>query len=527
MSKAIRDKIYFPLWGIALLALLVRFIFFHGISPSDQYTYSKVAFDIVQGNWNPGYYFEQTTRWGLLFPLALSYKLLGVNDLSSVLFPLLTSLGTVATGYFLAGFLGGMRAAILTGLALAFFPLEVIYASQPMADSPLSFWLLLSLYFFVRADSATELKHNRKFYLYCGIALGLAYATKIIALLIAPFFLFLLIIKRKIQWQWSWIGVGFLIIFLFEFGFFRYVIGDGLYRFNLIRNDHASNLVLSAAGTGFNHETWIYLYWMFLDFHTVGLAFIILGLLILRRICVFSFSPERIVSNYWILILWSGVLCFILSFYPQTVKPYLSIYKIEAYILVFSAPLLVALGILVSRLKTRAQVLIISLLVFSALPLVWLLQEGYRANLDCTRAVAEFYQSHRDRPIYAHRSEQRLLKYFDNFQHNNLYKTYRFPTSADVEPSEPINLQNTYVVISQPILDKYKNDGYPEEILHRPEKWKVVFSYTRPESMVTKLARKLVDQLEKLKISSGVTQKIRNKLTDLSYQQPVTVYATN
>lgn len=527
MSKAIRDKIYVPLWWIILLALLLRVMFFHGISPSDQFTYSRMAADILQGNWEPGYHFEQTTRWGLLFPLALSYKLFGISDFSSALFPLFISLGTVAVGYFLAGFLGGMRAAVMTGIILAIFPLEIIYASQPMADGPLSFWLLLGLYYFVRADSPSELKHQRKFFLFCGVALGLAYATKFTAVLIAPFFLCLLFIRRRIEWKWAWIGVGFLTIFLAEYCFFYYAVGDGLYRYNLVRNDQASNLLLSATGAGFNHEIWIYLYWMLVDFHTVGVSFIILLCLIIRRIFLFRSAPERILNNIWMLLLWSVVLCLILSFYPQTIKPYLPIYKIEAYILMFSAPLLVALGALVARLKTRTQMITIFLLVVTSLPFVWLLQQSYRANTDNMRAIAAFYQTHRDRPIYAHRTDQRLLRYYDGFQHNDLYKTYRFLKPGDVDPAETIKLENTYVVINPPILDKYKNDTYPYEILHPPSSWKIVYSYTRPESIIITIAEKFVDLVDKLKISPDIVLKLKNKLKDISYQQPVIVYATN
>ncbi len=527
MSNAIRDKIYIPLWWIILLALLLRLVFFHGISPSDPFTYSKVADDIAQGHWNLTYSFEQTTRWGILFPLALSYKLFGVNNFSSTLFPLLTSLGTVVVGYFLAGFLGGMRAAILTALALAVFPLEIIYASQPMAESPLSFWLLLSLYYFVRADSASEIKQNRRFFLLCGIALGMAYATKFIAVLIAPFFLFVLLIRRRIQWQWSWIGVGFLIVFLAEYCFFNFYIGNGLYRYDSISSDHASNLLLSGSGLSYNHEIWIYLYWMFIDFHTVGLGFIILLLMILRRFFLSSSSSKKILNVTWILILWSVVLCLILSLYPQMIKPYLPIYKIEAYMIVFSAPLLVALGILLSSFRIRVQITAISLLVISSLPFVWFLQESYRANTDNIRAVANFYQAHRDRPIYAHRTDQRLLRYFDHFQHDELYKNYRFPKAGEIGISEPVNLQNTYVVINQPVLDKYKNDDYPYEILHRPGKWRIVFTYTRPESFLVKTAGKIIDVADILKIAPEVTRKFKNKIKDISAQEPVVVFAAN
>src|SRR5438128_1057185 len=121
---------------LLLFALALRVIFWHGISPGDPFTYSLSAWDIVQGKWNPAFFYEQTTRWGLLFPLAASYRIFGVNEFSSLLWPLLTSLGTVVVAYLLALHLKNERAAILAGIIVATFPLEIIYASQPMADGP-------------------------------------------------------------------------------------------------------------------------------------------------------------------------------------------------------------------------------------------------------------------------------------------------------------------------------------------------------------------------------------------------------
>ena len=167
------------------------------------------------------------------------------------------------------------------------------------------------------------------------------------------------------------------------------------------------------------------------------------------------------------------------------------------------------------------------LLVISSLPFVWFLQESYRANTDNIRAVANFYQAHRDRPIYAHRTDQRLLRYFDHFQHDELYRNYRFPKAGEIGISEPVNLQNTYVVINQPVLDKYKNDNYPYEVLHRPVKWRIVFTYTRPESFLVKTAGKIIDVVDILKIAPEVTRKFKNKIKDIAYQEPVIVFAAN
>ena len=233
----ISNSAFFKLTILLVFAFLLRVLLFHGIAPGDPFTYSLSAWAIVQGHWNPGYFYEQTTRWGVLFPLAASYKLFGVHEFSSTLWPLFTSLGTVAVAYLLALHLKGERAALLAGIIVATFPLEIIYATQPMADCPLSFWLLLSLYCFVRGEAAEASKYKRWFFLCSGIALALAYATKFVAILIAPFFLLVLLWRRRIEWHWAWLGLGFLLVFAVEFVIFQQVTGNGLARLDLVLHD--------------------------------------------------------------------------------------------------------------------------------------------------------------------------------------------------------------------------------------------------------------------------------------------------
>ena len=503
---------------LLMLALALRILLFHGIAPGDPFTYSQSAWEIVQGHWNPNYFYEQTTRWALLFPLAASYKLFGVREFSSVLWPLLTSLGTVAVAYLLAWHLKGERAAWWAGILVATFPLEIMYATQPMADCPLSFWLLLSLYCFVRGEDAAN--NKRWFFFGSGIALALAYATKFVAILVAPFFLLVLLWRRRIEWSWAWLGAGFLLVFVVEFIIFQQATDNGFARLDLVLHDKASHAPVTAGAFQVQNSVWLYLYWLFVDFHYVGASFIVLLLTLLQR--AIKGLPANS-SNAWLVLFWALTLLLILSVYPTSTNPYVPLYKIEAYMLMFTAPLLVLTAVLLSEVTQRWQRAAMAVILLTALPFAYLLHESYRAHGDNARAIWDWAQSHTDRRIYAHRSDQRLLQYFDGFQRNAAYQDFRLPNpNEDAHDTPRINFQHTYVVVDQYLLSYHREDSYPPEVTNPPSQWREVYRYQRPEHWLRRVVATVTKPLP-----SNFAAAINRKFANWSHTQPVIIYATD
>ena len=138
--------------AILVLALLIRAgIFFHGIRGSDAYAYAWHAHALATGQYRVsevgdafyGY------RYGLLLPLAATYALFGVNDLTSAAIPLGLALATIALTYSLGVNLSGPRLGLISALIMATYPASIIGASLVGPDSFLPFyvgigvWLLL------------------------------------------------------------------------------------------------------------------------------------------------------------------------------------------------------------------------------------------------------------------------------------------------------------------------------------------------------------------------------------------------
>jgi 4-amino-4-deoxy-L-arabinose transferase-like glycosyltransferase len=434
---------------------------------------------------------------------------------------LLTSVGTVAFAYALALHLKGERAALWAGILVAIFPLEIMYATQPMADCPLSFWLLLSLYCFVRGETAQT--RQGWFFFFSGIALALAYATKFVAILIAPFFLLVLLWRRRIEWNWAWLGAGFLLILALEFIVFQQVMGNGLARLDLVLHDKTSHAPMTAGAFQVQNSVWLYLYWMFVDFHYVGLSFVVLLLMLLHRGIKNWRGRQKLPMASRLPLLWALTFLFILSVYPTSIKPYVPLYKIEVYMLMFSAPLLVVTAVFLSTYAQRVQIVMLFLIVLSTLPFVYLLRESYRAHSDNTRAIRAFAHTHADRLLYAHRSDQRLLQYFDGFRRNDMYQSFRLAKpSVDIHPTPAINFRYTYVAINQYLLNYHREDSYPPEITNPPPHWREVYRYQRPEHWLRRVVAKLTEW-----VSPEIAEPINRKFANWSHTQPVIIYSVD
>jgi hypothetical protein len=161
--------------------------------------------------------------------------------------------------------------------------------------------------------------------------------------------------------------------------------------------------------------------------------------------------------------------------------------------------------------------------VLSSLSFVYLLHESYRAHGDNARAIFAFAQAHPDRPVYAHRSDQRYLQYFAGFQQNERYKSFRLPKpDDDAHATSPINFQQSYVAINHYLVDYHREDQYPPEIATPPVGWREVYRYQRRTHWLRRVVAAITNQL-----SPALAPTINRKFAKWSHTQPVIIYATD
>ena len=240
-NKDILNKNRIILLLIVLFGLSLRLIFFSGVGISDDLAYSRFAHDIDKGlETQSG--LTLSTRMGIIYATSFSYKLLGINDFSSVLFVLLASLGNIVLAYFFGKLLFNQKIALASAFLISFFPLEVVYSTKLLTDLPSAFFMALGVYVFLYAELKAK-KAHRILYLASGLSIGAGYFIRESALLIALFFIAYILYNRKIKVEYLLVPLGVLIVLGIESFIFFKLTGDPFFRSSMSQKylEEASN----------------------------------------------------------------------------------------------------------------------------------------------------------------------------------------------------------------------------------------------------------------------------------------------
>ncbi len=159
---------------LAILANAALYVFTHIEGPSvfaDDPNYLYLASTVVNGNYmlNPGYIFS--LRLGMFLPIAASYYLFGVTNLTSTLWDAVAFLGTVLATFLLVRKLYDDKAALMAAFLMSIFPLAAQYAVNTSEDVPLMFVGLLALLFFIYAEDGGK----KRYYFASGAMLVFAW----------------------------------------------------------------------------------------------------------------------------------------------------------------------------------------------------------------------------------------------------------------------------------------------------------------------------------------------------------------
>lgn len=233
------DRQRLPSYWMLLLILSVHLLCYFWAQPnmegSDDLGYAQIANSIYNGTFalNPHPF---TNRLALTVPTALFYDWFGVNAYTSTLWPLLCSLGLIATVYAVAYSLFGNTTALFSALLLALNPFQIYYSVILMADMVLAAFLFMSvatLYYGRTSDASPG--RQRLFALLFVLSYTIAVMAKEPAIwnvLLIGIVLAIDLHGRRNQsfWQVA-VPLGLLVGFGYFFIYFL-VTGEFFYRFN-------------------------------------------------------------------------------------------------------------------------------------------------------------------------------------------------------------------------------------------------------------------------------------------------------
>jgi hypothetical protein len=461
LKNGILRKPEFLLFLIVLFGLIFRVLFFSGIGTSDDLSYSRYSYDILDIGIDPDSVLSLSSRVGILYVTAFSYELFGVNDFSSVIFILLTSIGNIILAYFFGRLLGNEKVGLMAAFLLSIFPLEVIYSTKLLTDMPSAFFMALGVYLFLYSEKKNKLKIN---YFLSGIFIGIGYIIRESVILIVLFFLLYVIYKRGIKKEYFLVAIGFIIMFIVELISLYILTGNPFFKFTVIPDYLLESYILYDYFGRLNFPQGLFHYpYIILTNSLVSSFYIFIFVSILYLIKVKK-------KETYLMLLWFIPLLLYLSFGSASFTQYLPFVAKARYLTIITIPgvLLLAFFLVEKNhfIKRAVMPLALAILLLTSVVSVYL--DGSRNLLSNLRDSYPTL-SELGKTIYIDSRSVRALNYISGYENKLDLREY---------PDGLANVEDAYVVINKDMIRRLKEANkkriFPKEIDNPPENWLLV-----------------------------------------------------
>ena len=253
---------------ILALAALVRVLSFRGYTTYDAAEYTRLAHMMISGEFKTGmlWFFRVfPVRVGLFAPVALAFRVGGVNEVMLTAYPFLLSMLSVLLAYFAARTMFGTSAGLIAACLMAVLPIDARHASQLLPDLPAAFWMNAGVLLVFAGSRQEALPRKLALGALAGLALFASWLCKETVLFLLPFigaYLIWLVIKdrRNVTLLVATAAATGLLVGFEGWIYHRYT-GDFLYRYHtLIGNAGAGAdrtmpiLTVSNVGRSFAHR---------------------------------------------------------------------------------------------------------------------------------------------------------------------------------------------------------------------------------------------------------------------------------
>lgn len=353
--------------SILALAVVIRLVCYVGIIGSDDMNYNRSAYAIATGAFAPEQS-HQATRIGLFLPVALMFKVFGVNEFSSTTFALVYFLMTFGVLASVVTVYLGRWEGIMAGLLYTFLPLEIFNASMFLPDLPSAACTGLSgaLVYLVdgRRDYQNSLPGSRNQRIsvtgnvgmfLAGITLGWGYLIRETSLFFGVFVMgymvFRVVKDKRVRWTWIWFWVGFSLMIGAELGYYFWNFGTPFYRYLSVKGGFAPDYMESLSRHFGGMPLWKYLlldrFRVLFDAQEFGFYyyFVFAGVV---------YGVSKRLTQMWYFISWFLTLFVLFSVASVSLSSYIPLRSVPRYYLAFSVPGII---IIATYLQKTAQVL--------------------------------------------------------------------------------------------------------------------------------------------------------------------------
>jgi 4-amino-4-deoxy-L-arabinose transferase-like glycosyltransferase len=403
------------------MALVLRAVlFFGGVRGADAYAYAHHAYNIAVGQYDvTADAMSYGFRYTVLLPAALAYKLFGVGDWSSALFPLLASLATVWMVIRLGTLWLGKQAGLIAGLLYATYPLDLPWATLLGPDSfipALSAGAVLG--FWLAGEETRPERHRTGLYTMSGLCIGLAAQARESGLLLLPVLGVLAWSRPSRLRIIGTILAGCFAPFLLELAYYWVMVGNPIHKIAVLEKLNA----LYVGGRADGPTSLTYYPRAMFGMDLEGLAWYgLFTYAALGALAVAMWTKE--LPRLTPLLVWILPPLLYLEFGSLSVSRYAPVSKSYPYLTIISIPVVLACAYGLARaldlgsnaaawLRTvwrSAAVAAIALLVLTSLYGTYRLLENFKDDARPFEVVASAVQTHPEQPIYVPHDRWALL----------------------------------------------------------------------------------------------------------------------
>ncbi len=336
MSTQLNRVKFLALSGVIALAIMVRIVCFVGLIGSDDLTYNYRAYEVLTGTFAPQPD-HQASRIGLILPVAAAFRIFGINEVSSVVFPFVCGLLTFGLVLWVGIAYLGWWIGLMAGCLYAFLPIDMFQASILLPDLPAATCIAISAVLMYRGEPEDARKHARVSMLLAGLFLGGAYLIKETSVFFGVFVVgyagYRCWRRKKFSWGWAWFATGALILVGMEFGYYAWTAGTPFFRYVAVQTAHNASIFSGRHYQGLDLVRRLSLDTFSVLFHITD--FSILYVFVLAG-SVYSFWKR----NAFILFLvgWAGCLLLLYNFAPTSFSGYYPLLLFHRFFLVLSVP---------------------------------------------------------------------------------------------------------------------------------------------------------------------------------------------
>ena len=423
-AEKFNESSFNPVYLLMLAAFIMRLFTFMGISEGDDLSYTLLAHNFANGDFSAKFIFD--IRWVVFVPVAVLYKIFGVNDITSIAPTMIYGVSSIWLAYKILLEETDKLTATVATLCYLSFPIVLIYGNFLQVAPSLEFFTLLTVYSFQQGQKSEKIQ----WFILGGFAIGAIFFARTTGLFIAPLASFYVWYKKGFNKKTViWVACAAICSIIPP-------IIQGLVYLK-VHGDFFHHVVISSKGVDYQNrmtdvdpkDLFFYIRTMFTEGNFANWKMFGFNgyLLVLALIgCISKAVMKKSGKEVLFLIWFLSYFCF-MTFAPTSFSPYTTLIRNTRYAIIFLLPICAIYGILLRPLFKKSNKtailasIIILVIIVSNFIFAMIDSQKFKERRRSQRAsVEEILTNYPKEKIYlSDRNIGRRIAYYSGYTHKN------------------------------------------------------------------------------------------------------------